>query len=243
MNNNLSKPTYLLTIDDQLTLLKDSIDLRFNHKNNNEFASLGQGDPLKKFEFSDTKKREYPLFRPDAITFKNDTRELDELLERIKTKRHIRYISCVVILFSLFTPFLNIMVGAGDTILGLSLVSTFVELAKQPSLITKSGSDLFVALYPALLVIYAGSLAFLPNGINKTKARTRFWSITAGSGIFFFFVALTLFTAESNLHNAISTIGYGYYLSMAAIFAYHFLTQFAEQSMVNPQTYSSTAKL
>lgn len=224
MKKNVTPPPTQLTVEDQLALLKDSIDLRFVKKESNEFAPISQYNPTLQLEFG---KQSNALSQNKAL-LAHSTQNIEHLLEQIKTKRHIRYISCVVIWISLFTPFLN-MGGANETVFGFNLISTIVEFIKQPAATLNWG--IFVAIYPTMLLIYAAMLAFLPMRLNLDKTRMRLWSVTASSGILFFFAALILFAAESDINDAISTIGFGYYLSMAAIFAYHFLTQWADRTV------------
>ncbi|MFK7803034.1 MAG: hypothetical protein AB8G95_15485 [Anaerolineae bacterium] len=236
MNKNSHPSAKLLTVEDQLTLLKDSIDLRFTHKEDNEFAQLSKADLRGQFEINE-KIQLAPSMLAIGLageSMRLSTNEIlpqhDYLKEQLKNKRSIRYICCMVIWMSLFTPFLNIGSGS-DALLGHNLISALLGLFKHPS--ATNGQVIFVAIYPLLLILYASTLALFPNNLNFKKARMWLWSLSAGSGIFYFFAALTLFTAGGLGNQGLSTIGFGYYLSMVAIFAYHFLNQLIEPNTAN----------
>ncbi|MFT5196562.1 MAG: hypothetical protein ACI85U_003598 [Candidatus Promineifilaceae bacterium] len=220
MNNNSSNIANhrIFTEEDQLTLLKNSVDLRFTSSENNKITA----DTSRQSEFYNKK--------PKPITLKHIFKKLEleelQLEEQKKVKRNIRYICCVTIWVSLFTPFLN-LIGVDNSILGFSLIPCFLGLFSQS--FTTSSWIIPVVAYPLILFVYAGFLAFAPAKLRSQQLSTRSWCLTTGSGILYFFAALILFAADNNIDNAISTIGFGYYLSMATIFAYYFLTQFADR--------------
>ena len=223
MKNNLPDMTVSLTEEDQLALLKDSIDLRFTESADNEFSQFKKSNALK--QFNHYKKNKYANIQPKVSDL-----DAELLQEQKKTKQSLRYMCCVVICLSLFTPFLDLF-PANSTVSGIDLIAMLVGLYDQP--IANLGSIIFVTAYPLLLLIYASLIAFLPRKLHISKidkARARLWSLTATGGIFYFFAALILFSINENINSGISAIGFGYYLSMAAIFAYHFLTQFAERT-------------
>ena len=82
MNNNLPDITISLTEEDQLALLKDSIDLRFVNEKDNEFAKFNQFNTLKNGEIRDRIRRISlpPIHARDL--------DLDLLLELKNTERN-----------------------------------------------------------------------------------------------------------------------------------------------------------
>lgn len=223
MKNHLSDVTVSLTEEDQLALLKDSIDLRFTSTADNEFAQFRRSNALKQFQL-------YSKADLNNVQLQASDLDLELLLEQKKTKRSLRYMCCAVICLALFTPFLN-LTGSEQIVSGLELITMLIGIYDQP--IANFGSIIIVTAYPVLLLTYATLIAFFPGSIHFKKielARTRLWGLTATAGIVYFFAALIFYSLNDNINNGVSAVGFGYYLSMAAIFAYHFLTQFAERT-------------
>ncbi|MEM8859259.1 MAG: hypothetical protein AAGD96_13110 [Chloroflexota bacterium] len=215
-----------LTQEDQLELLKDSIDLRFSSPEINEFSALqGEDTPYKprSARTSNPNTERLPIFAAD-MTF-NHTQEYYAF------KRQLRYICSGVILLALLSPYLTLLDGPHS----LNGIQIMTGLLNVFTLTFSSAIWLIgVAIFPIMLCIYAGALAIMPKRIWQSQtALTKLWSITATSGILYFFAAFVFSTLETNGGQTFTnTIGIGYYIAMATIFAYHFLTQLADQTVV-----------
>ena len=235
MKNHTIEMSISLTEEDQLALLKDSIDLRFTRAIDNEFAHFKKANALKQF-------KQYPNKSYSMLPEVNDL-DQDLLQEQQKTMRNLRYLCSAIICLALLAPFLN-LADTGRSLSGVELISMVVGLYNRP--VGNVSPILFVTAYPILLAIYAVLIAFLPKRLSAEKVekiRGRLWNLTAAGGILYFFTALILFSmVVDNIYNGSSAIGSGYYLSMTAIFTYHFLSRFTERTTEVLQS-NSTAKL
>ncbi|MEM9775561.1 MAG: hypothetical protein AAF902_13350 [Chloroflexota bacterium] len=226
MTERYAKLPASLSHEDQLELLKDSIDLRFSSPEINEFAPLkGSDTPYVPRSFKSNKSghERLPFFAAD-MAFSN-------MIEYDNFKRQLRYVCSCVILLGLFTPFINI-VSANETFSGVQLTAGLWQafgLNLLPAIIV-----IGVAIFPVMLFLYAAAIAIVPRTIAlDDNLLTKLWSITATSGILYFFAAFMFINLEGQtVYTLTNTIGFGYYVTMITIFTYHFLTQLADQTIV-----------
>ena len=226
MTERSAKLPTSLSHEDQLELLKDSIDLRFSSPEINEFAPMkGANTPYmpRSYQSNKNEHERLPIFAAE-MTF-NDAQEYDNF------KRQLRYICSGVILLGLFTPFINI-VSATETFTGIQLMAGLGQafgLNLLPAALV-----IGVAIFPIMLCLYAAVIAINPIAlVFNENLLNQLWSVTATSGILYFFAAFMFINLEGQTTQTITnTIGFGYYVTMITIFTYHFLTQWADQNVV-----------
>lgn len=232
MTERSAKLSSSLSHEDQLELLKDSIDLRFTSPEINEFAPVqGETAPYIPRPY---KPRPYKANRQDhkRLPIVTTLTTFSGVAEYVSFKRQLRYICTAIILIGVFTPFINI-VSAAETFTGIELMSglwEIFELNLLPAALVTG-----VAIFPIMLCLYSAAIIINPFALIFSKNFLKqLWSITATSGILYFFAAFMFITLEGQTTQTLTnTIGVGYYVTMITIFVYHFLAQWADQKMVS----------
>ena len=219
----MKKSSSVLSEQDQLDLLKDSIELRFTNASINEFSSISKFDPSRLNKFEPAQGQPENHFNQLAFADFNDKEVMH---------KNIRQLCGISMLVSLFIPFVQIS-QPQESITGLDLIASLLGITLKQ--FSAESWAILMAIFPLTLTVYAGILITSPAHWAKlSKFLNVAWPITICTGILHFFVTHFVFLESSVI------AGVGYYVAMVALISFYYLGQLAD--FLN-QPESSTAKL